>query len=141
MARRAIMQRGKKGSDPVAAEYAPVPGYRSFDGTPAPWQQIGRYGDQYLSQFPAYYNQPQLHSGSEWLAPGMYYFTPTVSVIPTFEQTQRPVNMPGGQRVGSGYSGPIGPLSVRGLLARVTQAQVKQSGAGALSWASQLSGG
>src|ERR1035437_3156786 len=119
MARRAIMQRGKKGSDPVAAEYAPVPGYRSFDGTPAPWQQIGRYGDQYLSQFPAYYNQPQLHSGSEWLAPGMYYFTPTVSVIPTFEQTQRPVNMPGGPRVGSGYSGPIRPPSGRGLLAPV----------------------
>jgi hypothetical protein len=141
MAQWAILQRGKKGSDPVAAEYAPVPGYRPLPGVAAPWQQKGLYGDQYLSQFPAYYNQPQLHSGTDWLAPGMYFYTPTVSVLPTFEQSQRPANIAGAQRFASGLQSPLGPLSARALFARVTQAQVSQSGASALSWASQLSSG
>ena len=73
--------------------------------------------------------------------PGQYYFTPTQSTLPTFEQTQRPTNVAGAQLWGSQYSGPVGPISARKLFARVTQAQVTQSGASALSWASQLSGG
>lgn len=137
MPQRAILQRTKKGSDPVASEYG-IDRWQSFPAVPAPWQQIGK-GAPWLSQFPAYYNQPQLHSGVEWERSAWY--TPTRSVLPTFEQTQRPTNIAGGQRTGLSFSGLLGPLSARRMAARVKQSQVAQSGAGALSWASQLTGG
>src|ERR1700722_2109249 len=83
MARSAILQRGKQGNpDPVAAEYGTVTGWRPLGHGQAVWEQIGVYGDAYLNQFPAYYNQPQLHSAVEWLWDAWY--TPSVSVVPTF---------------------------------------------------------
>ena len=135
----AILQRGKKGSDPVAAEYGPVAGWRPLPSGAAPWSQIGVYGDSLLNQFPAYYNQPQLHSGTEWLQSGWY--TPSESVLPNFMQTQQPANVAGGQRVGAVPGAPVGPISSRAYASRVLQAQIKQSGASALSWAANLSEG
>lgn len=70
-----------------------------------------------------------------------YWYTPSRSVIPTFEQTQQRAYQPGPQRSGQTYTGPIGPISVGALKARITQAQVRQSGASALSWARSLTGG
>lgn len=136
MARNAILQRGKKGSDPAQAEWAPDV-WLPFPNVPSPWAQVGK-GAVWLSQFPAYYNQPQLHSGREWGS--SRYYTPARSVLPDFQMTQRPTNIAGGQRTGQSYTGPVGPLSARKLFARVTQSQVAQSGTSALSWASQLTG-
>jgi hypothetical protein len=140
MARSAILQRGKRGNpDPTAAEYGPVHGWRPFGGGQHPSQQIGVYGDAYLNQFPAYYNQPQLHQGVEFLSSAWY--TPTVSTLPTFDQTQQPTNIAGGQRFGAPAGAPLGPLTAKGWRSRVTQAQVAQSGASALSWAANLTEG
>lgn len=137
---RAILQRGKRGSEPgpTPAEDWGVDAWRSFPAVASPWQQVGQ-GAWWLNQLPAYYNQPQLHSGVEWQQSDWY--TPTRSVLPTFQQTQRPTNIAGGQRTGLSFSGLLGPLSARRMNARVTQSQVAQSGAGALSWAEQLTGG
>lgn len=140
----AILQRGKRGQE-VAPQIGPeadwgADRWASFPDVYAPWQQVG-HGAYWLNQFPAYYNQPQLHSGTEWLAPGMYWFTPTRSTLPYWEQTQRPANIAGGQRTGQSVTGLFGPLKQRAAKTRVTQAQVAQSGAGALSWAQQLTGG
>jgi hypothetical protein len=105
---------------------------------PAPLQ-IGVYGDSLLNTFPAYYNQPQLHQGVEGLQSDWY--TPTVSTLPTFMQTQRPNNVQGGQRWAGKPGGPLGPLSSRKLSARVAAAQVRQSGLSATEWAQGLTGG
>lgn len=105
---------------------------------PAPLQ-IGVYGAVRISQFPGYYNQPQLHQGVE--GERSCWYTPTVSTLPTFEQTQRPTNIPGGQRYGANPGAPLGPLSSRKLAARVAAAQVRQSGLQATQWAQGLTGG
>ena len=134
----AILQRSKKGSDPVAAEYGPA-AWRPLPSGAAPWSQIGVYGDSLLNQFPGYYNEPQLHSAVEWLQSGWY--TPSESVLPNFMQTQQPTNVAGGQRTGATPGAPVGPITARGWAQRVMQSQVQQSGASALSWAANLSEG
>lgn len=125
--------------DPVAAEYGPISGWKPFPTLGPPPLQIGVWGDAYLNQFPAYYNQPQLHCGVEFRRTN--WDTPTVSSTPTFEQTQRPTNIAGGQRYGGNAGGPLGPISSRRLAARVAAAQVRQSGLSATQWAQGLSGG
>lgn len=105
---------------------------------PAPLQ-IGVYGQQLLNQFPARYEGLQLDCGVNGLRSG--YFTPTVSVVPTFQQTAHPVNVPGGQRAGQTHTGPLGPLSARKLQQAVVAAQVRQSGLQAMQWAQGLQGG
>lgn len=140
MARMAILQRGKRaGKDPVAAEFGPIYGWRPFGHGQHASDQIGAWGDSLLNQFPAYYNQPQLHQGVEYRSTRWY--TPTVSVLPTFDQTQRPTNVAGGQRFGAPAGAPVGPLTSKGWRSRVTQAQIAQSGASALSWAANLTEG
>jgi hypothetical protein len=137
--RMALLQRGKRGQeDPVAAEFGPVH-WRPLPSGAAPWGQIGVWGDSLLNQFPAYYNQPQLLQGVQDLQSGWY--TPTVSTLPTFDQTQRPTNVAGGQRYGANPGAPVGPLTAKGWRKRVTQASVAQSGASALSWAANLTEG
>lgn len=105
----------------------------------APWEQIGVYGDRILTQYPAYYNEPQLKNGVSGLSSALY--TPTISAVPTFQQTQGPVNLPGAGKLGQTFTGPMGPLGVSAMKARVTQAQVRQGGSAALSWARSLTGG
>lgn len=133
------VQTARKGNpDPVAAVLGPV----SWKPLPtlgfAPLQ-IGVYGEPLLSQFPALYNQPQLHQGVEGLQSAWY--TPSQSPNPTFQQTQRPTNIAGGQRYGQNAGGPLGPLSAKKLAQRVASAQVRQSGLTAQQWATGLSGG
>lgn len=139
---RAILQRGKRGQEVVndggpEARWAPDV-WQAYPLVRAPWEQVG-HGAFWTNQFPAYYNQPQLRQGVEGLRSA--YFVPTRSVLPYFEQTQRPTNIAGGQRTGQSVTGLAGPLSSRSLFARVKSAQLAQSGATALSWAQQLTGG
>jgi hypothetical protein len=124
--------------DPVAAQYGedrwrPLPTLG-----PEPLQ-IGVFGATLLTQFPSYYDQPQLHQGVEGLSSD--WFTPSVSSTLTFQQTQRPTNIAGGQRFAGKPGAPIGPLSARALAARVSAAQVRQSGLAATQWAQGLTGG
>lgn len=137
MARRRFATFRRRGGDPVPAEYG-VDRWRPYPTAAGDWNQIG-VGAPWLSQFPARWDQPQLHQGVEGLRSG--YLTPSRSVVPTFQQTQQGANRPGPQRAGQTYTGPVGPISANQLMSRVTAAQVRQSGLQALSWASQLSEG
>lgn len=130
-------RKAKPVGDPVPEEYG-VDTWRGWPYGTAPQEQIGIYGAQLLSQYPAYYNQPQLHSGPEWLS--SHWFTPTAGTLPYWTQTTRPQNVPGGQRWGAPYSGPVGPISAQANQSRVAQAQLAQSGARALGWAQSLIG-
>jgi hypothetical protein len=124
-------------ADVAAAAMGPVT-WRGLTWPPSQPQQIGLWGEAILSQVEGYYNQPQLHSAVEFLQKGWY--VPTVSAVPTFDQTQQPHPI-GGQRWGSVYSGPIGPLNVKAMQARVAAAQVRQSGLMAQTWAMGLGSG
>jgi hypothetical protein len=123
-------------ADVAQEEWGPV----AWRGIPVPaaHEQIGLYGEAILSQVEGYYNQPQLHSGREWGQ--SCWFTPTVSVVPTFQQTQKPYPI-GGQRYGQTFTGPIGPLNVKAMQQRIAAAQVRQSGLMAQSWAAALGSG
>lgn len=111
-----------------------LPGY----GAPHPSQQIGRFAGTMLNQFPAAPRGVQLHSGREWGNSNWYY--PSVAPLPngSVQQTQRPTNLPGGQREGSRYTGAVGPISVKLYRAAVAAAQVRQTGLSASPWADGL---
>jgi hypothetical protein len=135
--------------DPVAAEFGPLHAGGNSPGGPIAWRplptagpeplQKGVYGDSLLNEFPAKYDQPQLHQGVEGLTSN--WWTPTVSPLYTFQQTQRPANVAGGQRFAGKPGGPLGPISSRALAARVAAAQVRQSGLQATDWAQSMTGG
>lgn len=127
-------------SDPVAAVLGPVAWKPLPTLGPAPLQ-IGVYGEPLLNQFPAYYNQPQLHQGVEGLS--SCWDTPSAGAqgLTNFQHTQSPSNVNGGQRYGGKPGGPTGPLSARKMAARVAAAQVRQSGLAATQWAQGLTGG
>lgn len=135
MAIRATFRR--RGGDPVAAEYGPTPGWRPLPNTLAPWQQIGVYGNAIQSNFPSNYVQPQLLQGVEGLRSA--YYTPTKSGQVNFLLNQQQAYLPGYQRYGSQYSGPLGPISSKQLQQNVVTAQIRQSGLQALQWAQGLS--
>jgi hypothetical protein len=118
---------------PTVTGWAPLPGAQGAH------QQIGAFAGQMLNQYPANIPGVQLHSGREGNNPGWYY--PSLTVIPNgnLQQTQRPNNVNGGQRYGSLFSGPIGPLSARRMAANVAAQQVRQSGLTAMQWAQGLS--
>lgn len=137
---RGILQRGKAGQEPPQGGPEATWGldtWQSFPDVASPWQQHGK-GAYWQNQFPAYYNQPQLHSAVEWLRPGWY--TPTVSAVPTFDQTVYPTPQ-GAQRFGQPAGQPVGPISAKQSALRVAQQQLAQSGAQAFSWAQNLTGG
>lgn len=113
-----------------------APGY----GTPNASQQIGNpgRGTVLLSQFPAMVVGVQRHQGREFGNSGWYY--PALTSLPngSVTQTTKPNNVTGGQRYGSIFSGPLGPLSSKKLAANVNAAQVRQSGLAAMEWAQGL---
>lgn len=127
---------------PVAAIGPPpiagVTGWAPLPGTQNPSQQIGAFAGQRLNQWPANVPGVQLHSGHE--GNNAHWYTPTLTAIPngSLQQTQRPNNLPGGQRDAVRYTGPIGPLSARRNAVLVAAAQVRQSGLAALGWAHDL---
>lgn len=114
------------------AGWAPMPGAQH------PSQQIGVFAGQMLSQYPAMLPGAQLFQGRE--AGNSQWYYPALTVIPNgnLQQTQANAVVAGGQRYGSIYSGPIGPISARAAQAAVTAAQVRQSGLSAMSWAKDL---
>jgi hypothetical protein len=118
-------------------------GWRAMPGSVAysPTQQQGAYNGTLLNQYPAYIPGVQLHSGREWGNP--HWFTPTAYALgpneTNLQTTTRPANVAGGQRYGSRFSGPIGPLSVKKNQANLQAAQVRQSGLSMLQWAQGLS--
>lgn len=133
------------GAGPVVAGSAGhvngTAGWRPMPGSQNPSQQIGAFDGSLLNQYPAYIPGVQLHSGREWGNPNWY--TPTALALPpgstNLQTTTSPNNIMGGQRYGSQFSGPIGPLSARKNQANVVAAQVRQSGLSALQWAQGLS--
>lgn len=125
---------------PANAHVNGTAGWAPMPGAQHPSQQIGVYAGSLLNQYPAYIPGVQLHQGVESLMPRWY--TPTAFALPpgstNLQTTQRPNNVMGGQRYGSQFSGPIGPISARKNQANVVAAQVRQSGMQALQWAQGL---
>lgn len=129
-----LRRRDRHGPPPAAwgpAVWRPFP-TRGFETL-----QKGAWGDRYLNQFPAYYNQPQLFTGVE--AFNSRYAAPYIRLNEL--RNQLGANTPGGQRWGNTFTGPVGPLSVAQYSQWVTHAQVQQSGLSAYTWAQALSGG
>lgn len=123
---------------PRGGQIAGTAGWRGLPTAgPAPLQ-IGVFDGNLLNQFPARWDGAQLHQGVEGLS--SHWYTPTQSVVPTFQQTQQPTNVAGGQRWGQTYTGPIGPISAQAMRARVATAQVRQSGLAAMQFAQNLRG-
>lgn len=117
----------------VVTGWAPMAGYISQP------QQIGMFAGQLLNQYPAMLPGVQRHSGREW--GNSRWQTPSKTPTPNgnLQLSQTPAQLAGGQRYGSLFSGPIGPVSARKNAAAVTRAQVQQSGLASLAWAQQLS--
>lgn len=114
-------------------------GWKGMPGSANPSQQIGMFDGGMLSQFPAMISGVQRKQGRESGSSRWYY--PSLTVIPngSVQQTTKPNNVNGGQRYGSIYSGPLGPLSTRRMAGNVARAQVQQSGLQAMDWARSLS--
>jgi hypothetical protein len=124
-------------ADPVPAEYGAVSGGRPFAPLATPNVQGGYFDDVRLNQFPARWEGLMLRCGVEGLKSGWY--TPTISVVPTFQQSQYPQrDRVGTQRFGQGYTGGVGPVNVAAMNAAVVAAQIRQSGLSAMSWAKDL---
>lgn len=121
---------------PTADRIGGTAGWRPFGVGAQPNEQIGAFDGSLLNQFPAKWDEPQLWGGVIGL--NSHWQVPTVSVLPYWVQTQRPTNLPSAQRDASRYTGGIGPLTARRFRANVTAAQVRQSGAQAMAWASDL---
>lgn len=121
-----------------AAGIGGTAGWRPLPGQQNPSQQIGMYAGSLLNQFPAYLPGVQRSSGVEFLSSRWYYPTTGPVALGGLTQTTRPNNIAGGQRYGSHFSGPIGPISAQANAAAVVAAQVKQSGLAALNWAKRL---
>jgi len=123
---------------PHGAQIGGTAGWAPGYGTPHASQQTGRYAGGLLNQYPASPSGVQLHGGREWGWACWYY--PAVSVIPngSVQQTTHPNNISGGQRSGSIFGGPIGPVTARLFRAKVADAQVRQSGLSASDWAQGL---
>ena len=109
----------------------------------SPQAQIGAYGGRLLNRFPANLPGVQLHSGREWLQCGTGWYYPSLVPLPngSIQQTQQLTNLPGAQRYGALFSGPIGPITAQRNAALVTVAQIRQSGAAALQFARNLNPG
>lgn len=122
---------------PDASRIAGTTGWAANPALP-PSQQVGMYAGTLLNQFPAMVTQPQLWQGREGLTSSWYF--PAVKPLPlgSIQQTQQPAYLPGAQRYGSQFSGPIGPLSARLLSRRVLADQVRQSGMALVQYASQI---
>lgn len=127
----------RRGGDPVPAEYGPVTAARrAMPGHQLPPNQIGLYGDNQLSQFPARWEGLMLRCGVEGLRDGWY--TPSKSVVPDFQQTQYPAVNVSPQLMGANPGAPVGPVNVAAMQANVIAGQIRQSGLAAMSWARQL---
>lgn len=105
---------------------------------PAPWQQIGVYGDARLNQYPARWEGAQLWNGVGSLS--QYWEVRSASFVPYWQQTQQQAVVAGGQRFGGAPGTPAaaGPIASRQMRASVLNAQIAQSGLAAMSWADQL---
>ncbi len=112
---------------PVAWRGIPIPS--------AP-QQKGLWGEAILTQVPSRVDGLQLTNGVRGLYPG--WTVPGPTDVPIWLRTQRPVNLPGGQRVGAAIPSGQGPIAVRQMRRNVTAAALQQSGVDAPTWAAQI---
>lgn len=124
---------------PPPAPTALTAGWRGMPGTQNPSQQIGVYDGQMLTQYPANLPGPQLLNGRVGNNPGWNFPLLAPAPLGNNQLTTQGTADPGSQRYGSMYGGPIGPISARKYAARVTAAQVRQSGLQAMQWARGLS--
>lgn len=115
-------------------EWRPV----AWRGIPIPSrpQQQGLWGEAILNQTVARYDGIQLENGVSALDPR--WTVPGPNDVPIWLRTQRPVNLPGAQRVGSTAPYGQGPMTVRKMRRNVTAAQIRQSGLAAQAWITQI---
>lgn len=113
-------------------------GWRAFGHGQHASDQIGAYDGTPLTSLPGIVPGVQLHAGVEGLDAGWCY--PSVSAIPngSIQQTPAVAAADTGQRYGSIFSGPLGPLNVRRMRARVSQASIEQTSLMAEPWAGVL---
>lgn len=116
----------------LTAGWAPMPGHQN------PSQQIGLYDGRMLTQYPA--NLPGLQLLNGRIGNNPHWYTPQVqpTALAGVQQTTRGTGFAGAQRYGSIFGGPIGPTNVRQMQARLTAAQVRQSGLAMMQWARGL---
>lgn len=115
-------------------------GWAPFGYGQHPSDQIGAYAGQLLNQYPANIPGVQLSNGRQASGVGAHWYYPALTAIPngSLQQTQRPNNVTGGQRYGSRFTGPIGPVNAKRAAAALSAAQVRQSGLAAMQWAQGL---
>lgn len=113
-------------------------GWAPMPGAANPSQQVGMFAGQLLTQYPTNVPGVQLKNGREGASSRWYYPTATYAPLGNIGQTPRPGVISGGQRFGSIYSGPMGPIQAQELKQQVAIAQVRQSGMAALDWAAAL---
>lgn len=101
-------------------------------------QQIGMFDGTLLNQYPVNLPGVQLLSGREGNNPRWYYPTLAPTPLGNNQQTTQGTAFAGAQRFGSMFGGPIGPITARLFAARVSAAQVRQSGLQAMTWARGL---
>jgi hypothetical protein len=113
-------------------------GWAPFGHGQHPSDQIGAYDGGPLNQWPAYIPGVQLNNGVQYLRSGWY--TPTRSVIPNAQTyaTVAQANLPGAQRVGSRYTGPIGPITARLFKQQVTAESIRGTAMQAQPWAAGM---
>jgi len=137
-------------AEPVAVTVAPT---RTVGGVPGPigyaagWrglpyqspsQQIGAFAGTQLTQRAGNVLEVQRRQGVEntsaaWMVPaGRDAFVSWLA-------TQQRAGYTGPQRSQGGSSGGLGPITAKAMRARVTAAQVRQSGMAAVQWAQSLS--
>jgi hypothetical protein len=137
------------GENPAGAAADAAPWERSVGWGPvgwkplsvdAPWQQNAVFGERVLSQYPARWEGAFLRNGVGEIRTG--WMEPYPGIIPYWQVTTYPQNVPGAQLYGGAPGQPslAGPIASRGLKASVLAAQVKQSGLQTMSWANQIGG-
>jgi hypothetical protein len=107
-----------------ATHWGPV-GWKGFMfGHSAP-EQIGQYGDVVLTK--QFNSDPGVQLRSLGIVPGEWMVM-SGSLLPIWQQTRTPGNVPGGQRMGSQASmGSLTPWNAAEATQAVTAAQVAQS--------------
>lgn len=130
---------------PYPNEHAPslgVTGWKPLNPAASVNAQIGAYAGTMLTQTPGMLPGLQLKCGVEGLRSRWYYPPAGGSGLPlgSVQLTQRGANVTPAQLSGQRFTGLIGPLSARAAMARVTAAQVRQSGTQMMDWARSLSG-
>ena len=124
------------GSRRFAAEthFGPV-GWRGID-VPARWQVIGKYGTEILSSYPSNPPEIQRRNGVGDISP--LWMVPPGQTVLDAQRTRTPANVPGIQRNARSPQVQLSAYQVTRMRQAVTQAQVKQSGAGVIPFVNAL---